>query len=561
MQNVQISQERQKKNRLLVLLREKKRRKSELPTVIGFVSPKTKELTSRYHVKSSKWVEANEYPNVFFPEILKPIFLRPKRFIILIGGRGSSKSISEGSKTIIGMREFGRNTMCIREFQSSVADSVHALLKDEIGRLEFGGFDIKDNTIKHVDKDAMCRFQGLSRNPESVKSAFGFLDWWIEEAQFLSEASLRVLTPTGRKKPKKGLPGKQKEVGSSEIDMEQVQMTFCANPASSEDPFSKRFIVPFKSELDTKGIYEDEMHLVIKINSSDNPWFGDSGLEDERLFDKKHLPRSTYEWVWEGGFNDDIENGLIKPEWFDACIDAEEKLKLKRLGIKKVSHDPSDLGSDPKATVIRHGNIVTNIVQRTDLDVNEGSDWALGLASSENADQYEWDVGGMGVALKRDVNSALSGKRIEAFQFNGASKVDNHDSIYEPSGASNVRFEKTWEEVCLNLRAQCYLKLRDRVYRTYLAVEKGVMTDPDNVISFSSDCENLSTLRSELCRMPIKPRSDGRFELYTKKEMREKFKVRSPNCADALMMTERIHATIREEIDLNELYEPTVNYW
>jgi phage terminase large subunit len=161
----------------------------------------------------------------------------------------------------------------------------------------------------------------------------------------------------------------------------------------------------------------------------------------------------------------------------------------------------------------------------------------------------------MGLTLKRDVNTALSGKRIEAHEFNGASSPDNKDSIYEPSGANNSAKEKTWKEVCHNLRAQCYLKLRDRVFRTYQAVVNDVMTDPDKLISFSSECENLKTLRSELCRMPIKPRMDGKFELYTKKEMREKFKVRSPNCADAVMMSERQYGIIEDiEIDFASIF-------
>ena len=99
-----------------------------------------------------------------------------------------------------------------------------------------------------------------------------------------------------------------------------------------------------------------------------------------------------------------------------------------------------------------------------------------------------------------------------------------------------------------NLRAQCYLKLRDRVYRTFKAVTERKMVDPELLISFSSECENLKTLRSELCRMPIKPNSSGLFELYTKKEMREKFKVRSPNCADGVMMSERNHAIISQNM-------------
>ena len=524
-------------------------------TVIGFVCPETKLLLSTYHLVGGKWTPTVKEPCSFFPNIVKPMFLNPKRFMALIGGRGSGKTIVKGDHGLIGMHDLGRNLMCIREFQSSISDSVHAVLSDEIKRLELDNSDVTERTIKFTHNNAMARFMGLSRNPESVKSAFGFLDWWIEEAQFLSEKSLRTLTPTARKKPKKGLPGKQKEVDSKEIDMNDVQMVFCANPASSEDPFSQRFIVPFQTELDSHGIYEDDMHLIIKMNWSDNPWFGDSGLEQERLFDMDNLPRSTYDWVWEGGFNDDIENGLIKPEWFDACIDAHVKLGMKPFGVTKVTHDPSDLGADPKATVVRKGNIITNVMQRTDLDVNEGSDWALGVAINEGADHYEWDVGGMGVTLKRDVNSALGGKSIGVHEFNGASKVDHPDSIYEPSGVTNSVKQMTWKEVCHNLRAQCYLKLRERVYRTAQAVLHGVMTDPDQLISFSSECENLKTLRSELCRMPIKPRMDGKFELYTKKEMREKFKVRSPNCADGVMMSERTYGIIKElEIEFTSIF-------
>lgn len=529
-------------------------------TVIGFVSPKTKDLTKCYHLSNGEWVPTIKEPTAFFAECLEPLFTRPKRFNILIGGRGSGKSLGKGGHGSIMMHDMGRNLMCIREFQASIADSVHALISDEIKRLELDNCDVTDKAIKFTHNKSMARFMGLSRNPESVKSAFGFLDWWIEEAQFLSEKSLRVLTPTARKKPKKGLPGKLKEIDIDEVDVSAVSMTFCANPASSEDPFSQRFIVPFKSELDANGIYEDDMHLIIKMNWSDNPWFDESGLEQERQFDMANLPRTTYDWIWEGGFNDEIENALIKAEWFDACIDAHEKLGFKPYGVVKVTHDPSDLGPDPKAVCVRKGNVITNVVQRSDIDVNEGSDWALGIAINEGADQYEWDVGGMGVTLKRDVNAALEGKSMVAHQFNGGSAVDNPDMIHEPSGAQNIQSEKTNKEICKNLRAQCYLSLRDRVFRTYQAVEKGVMCDPSMLISFSSECENLTGLRSELCRLPIKPSTI--FEMYTKQEMRSKFKVRSPNLADTVMMSERLHVDlVQENYDLDSICQPQVNYW
>ena len=57
------------------------------------------------------------------------------------------------------------------------------------------------------------------------------------------------------------------------------------------------------------------------------------------------------------------------------------------------------------------------------------------------------------------------------------------------------------------------------------------------MISFSSDITNLSKLKSELCRMPIKPNANGLFEMYDKKTlMSAKFKLPSPNLADSVMM-------------------------
>ena len=100
---------------------------------------------------------------------------------------GSGKTLVEGDHGLINMHDLGRNMMCIREFQSSVADSVHAVLNSEIKRLELDNSDVTERTVKFTHNNAMARFMGLSRNPESVKSAFGFLDWWVEEAQFLSE--------------------------------------------------------------------------------------------------------------------------------------------------------------------------------------------------------------------------------------------------------------------------------------------------------------------------------------------------------------------------------------
>ena len=244
----------------------------------------------------------------------------------------------------------GEKIVCFREMQNSIDDSVYALLVEEIWRLELHGFTILKSEISHAS-GGVIKFKGLSRNPDAVKSMHGFTKFWVEEAQSLSEESLQKLTPTLRKK--------------------DSELWFSLNPMSSEDPISKRFLIPFWDQLERDGCYEDDMHLIVKINWKDNPWFPQV-LEDERQWAFEHMSRAEYDHVWEGYFNDQVDNSIILPEWFDACVDAHKKIGFKPRGLKIVSHDPSDLSGDPKALAFRHGNVILDCFEILQGDVNKG---------------------------------------------------------------------------------------------------------------------------------------------------------------------------------------------
>ena len=497
------------------------------------------------HVKSVKlvngeWIDTDEDYLATISEKALPALTSNKRFIGLVGGRGSGKSEGESQKCVAKMHDNGEKVACFREFQNSIDDSVYSSLEGYIGKWNMSGFKCNNGHIKHAS-GGEAKFRGIARNPDSIKSMNGFKTFWVEEAQASSENSLKLLTPTMRE--------------------EGGQIVFTANPGSSEDPFSRRFITPFKDGLDRDGFYEDDLHLIIKINWRDNPWFPES-LNQERMWDYEHLPRALYDHIWEGEFNDSVENALVMSEWFDACIDAHIKLGFKSHGVVKVTHDPSDLGSDPKAIALRKGNVFLAVEERDDLDVNEGCDWATGFAVEHNADQFEWDVGGMGTGLRRQVNDSLGNTKIDVYQFNGASSTDRPDAKYEASLSSNVQQQKTNKEVFRNLRAQCYASIRDRIYLTYRAVVHDEICDPEKLISFSSDIKHLSKLRSELCRMPIKPNGSGLLELYTKDQMRRMFKLASPNLSDVVMMSERKHVKmIVEEVDINALHAMSSRSW
>lgn len=448
------------------------------------------------------------------PEKLLPLFEIPKRFKVVYGGRGSGKSMTIADLLLMDAQVNGTKIGCFREIQNSIDDSVHALLKDESDRLCLD-FTIEKASIYHPDGGEF-RFRGLARNPDAVKSMHGFSKFWVEEAQTISEDSLEKLTPTLRE--------------------QGAELWFSLNPQSSADPMAQRFIVPFQDQLEAKGYYEDDLHLIIKVDYLDNPFFPES-LEKERLWDYEHKSRAKYNHVWLGAFNDEVEDSIILSEWFDACIDAHEHIKgWEARGLKVAAHDPSDKGEDPKGYAERHGTIITSVDENNTYDVNTGCDWATDKAVASQVDHFVYDSGGLGLSLRRQVNDSLEGKRIQIHAFNGANEVLRPKDLYQGK-LDNPEEERVRDnkQTFKNLRAQAYWNLRDRMIATYNAREKGIFTDPDEMISICSTIPLLDKLRSEVCRIPSKPNGSGLKQIMTKPEMR-KLKIKSPNMADCLMM-------------------------
>lgn len=505
-------------------------------TVFGIVCPQRGHIYSLEY-QNGDWQQTEAKPDVYIAEKLERVLRTHKRFVVVIGGRGSGKSVQLIDIAMAGVKDLADKVYCLREFQNSLEDSVHSLITSEYARLGMEGFSTQNNVIQHESGGAF-KFKGLARNPASIKSAAGFRRFLIEEAQTISAESLKELTPTARNKAKAGLPQRflvnSEEEENAEIDqLNKVQLIFIGNPGSSEDPFSQRFIEPFANKLLSDGYYEDDLHLIVVMNYSDNPWFEDSGLEGERQFDLANLPRALYDHIWQGKYNDSVDNAIIPSEWFDACIDAHIKLNFKTRGSKVLAFDPADTGPDAKGYALRHGVVFTDAGEIDQPDINSALDAAADMAITNNVDLFTWDCDGMGVGLKREVDTWLAPKQIQTRQFRGSASPDNKDSIYQP--VDNQQKQKTNGETFKNKRAQNYWMLRDRCYRTYKAVVHGEYSDPDNLISFSSSIKLLQKLRSELCRIPKKPNGSGLIQIMSKQDMLS-LHIRSPNIADSVMM-------------------------
>ena len=79
---------------------------------------------------------------------LRPVFTKPKRIKIIVGGRNSTKSTGVADYVAACMSS-GQLWCCGREFHNSMDESVHRTLLDEIDRLQLRGFTSDNNHIYH----------------------------------------------------------------------------------------------------------------------------------------------------------------------------------------------------------------------------------------------------------------------------------------------------------------------------------------------------------------------------------------------------------------------------
>jgi phage terminase large subunit len=498
------------KLQLIALLEEKQRRAAKSQP-IGFVDPHSGRVST---IKRSgeAWEQTTDEALYLLPAKFERAVTTKKRYKILIGGRGSAKSMSVADICLLDGQHSKLKTGCFREYQNSIDDSVYSLLGAEIDRLGLSGFKSLANSIEYEGEE-IFKFRGLARNTESIKSMHGFKRFWNEEAQTLSYKSLKDQTPTLRE--------------------EDSELWMTGNPRSAADPFSQRFIKPFEKRLRADGYYEDDMHLIIVMNYTDNPFFP-KVLEEERAYDEKAMSAALYRHVWLGDMYDEVQGSIIPVEWFDAAIDAHEVLGFKGEGAIVCAFDPSDIGDDAKGLAIRKGSIVLDVDEKDDGDSAEGMDWALERARSVGADLFVWDCDGLGVSLKRQVDKELGSGRTDFYMFKGSETPDNPDMPY----GSDLKVQKSNRDTFANKRAQYWWMLRDRFEATYRAVKNRDWVNPDNLISLSSSIKKLDQLRAEVCRIPEKRNNNGRIQIMSKIDMaKPPYSLPSPNMGDALMMS------------------------
>lgn len=220
-----------------------------------------------------------ETPRAFLP------LLQRKRYKGLHGGRGGAKSHDRaGALLEEHLLIPGTRSVCLREVQRSLDQSVKRLLEDKI--IQYGlhrEFRVMDTEIR-APGGGIIIFEGMQNHTAaSIKSLEAFRIGWFEEAQTCSQRSLNMLRPTFFRVP-------------------DSELWFTWNPRDPKDPVDAMFRGPEKLGPDDA--------TCIQVNYPDNPWFPPD-LRKEMEGDLRR-DIDKYNHVWLGGYERRTQSRVFK---------------------------------------------------------------------------------------------------------------------------------------------------------------------------------------------------------------------------------------------------------
>lgn len=276
-----------------------------------------------------------------FPAKLRPLF-QPKRLKVMYGGRGGGKSWAVARALLLLGMDRPLRILCAREVQKSMRDSVHRLLKDQIGVLGLEReYDVLDTEIRGYN-GTLFVFTGLQTHTiDSIKSFEGCDIVWCEEAHGISKKSWDTLVPTIRKP--------ESEIWMTlnpDLDSDETWMRFIAHP--SDDTWT------------------------CEINWRDNPWFP-AVLDQERV-KSQHRDPESYANIWEGKPRRVAEGAIYRHEI--ESLYADKRVRDVPYDPELAVHTVWDLGWNDSMTIIfvQRGPMDVRIIDYIE-DSNRTLDW------------------------------------------------------------------------------------------------------------------------------------------------------------------------------------------
>lgn len=242
----------------------------------------------------------------------KELFNPAWRHIIYHGGRASGKSTAAALTVLLRGRQTKLRVLCTREFQNSLADSVHAILKDLIAKYQFTDYEVLNDLIRNRVTGTEIIFKGLRKDSQAIKSTEGIDLCWVEEAQTITESSIELLVPTIRKE------------GS------QIIWTF--NRLTELDPVYTKFCMRKDSEIYVAEVNSDVLERIGQLPQT---------VIKERERDREHSPES-FGHIWLGQPVGQAEQSIISRDNILLAMDRQ----ISDDGAVEVGVDVARMGND-----------------------------------------------------------------------------------------------------------------------------------------------------------------------------------------------------------------------
>lgn len=432
--------------------------------------------------------------------------LQPARYKGAWGGRGSGKSHTMAEMAVLAMLlDPDCSVVCVREIQKSLTLSAKKLIEDKITQFQLGHlFDIQATMIRRRGGKGMCIFQGMQdHTAESIKSLEGFKIAWCEEAQSLSERSLRLLRPTMR-------------AAGSEI-------WFSWNPRFHSDAVEK-LLRSKKRQVDT-----DRM-VVRRANYTDNPFCPPELLEEAE--DDKFLDPEGFDHTWLGGYENMSSKLVVPQRWFEAAIGLAQHLGLEVTGKKVTALDVAggEEGGDENCWSARHGIELQALKVWNGMDTALTTQNAIRHTTEFGANEIQYDSASVGEGVTGEWGAmGRRGERPKGMKmvaWNGGSAVLDPDKRTEPNNPQSPINKDQY----MNLKAQAWFAIRKRFENAYKA-RNGRPYDPELLISISPDIEDIEELGNEMSQPQHKPSGTGKTMVDKAPDNKP-----SPNRADSVVM-------------------------
>lgn len=229
---------------------------------------------------------------VQIPDPFKELLTVNARYKVYYGGRGGGRSWAAARALLVRGLNSKIRILCAREFQRSIADSVHRLLSDQIELLQFSqAYNITRTEITS-QTGSIFLFEGLRHNITKIKSMEGIDIVWVEEGEKVSGESWDVLVPTIRK------------------DGSEIWITF--NPDQESDPTYQRFV-----------INPPPGAIVKKTSWKDNPWFPPELIREKDYLWRVDPERAAH--VWDGECRTHSDAQVLKRKWLVDVFEAAEE--------------------------------------------------------------------------------------------------------------------------------------------------------------------------------------------------------------------------------------------